>query len=76
VQQQIFTHTERELEMTTITKQKTFFTNDFARAHPSIKVEIMIKELHRLACYYDVDDSLSFNTVVEELEHFRQVVAK
>ena len=61
--------------MATLIKTKTYFTNDFARLHPSRKVEVMMQELMRLAQYADCDTD-SIIMAISSLDELRQGVAK
>ena len=60
--------------MATLIKNKTYFTADFAKLSDSRKIEEIIQQLHRIACKHDIDDTLCYNSIMEELDNFRKVV--
>jgi hypothetical protein len=60
--------------MATLIKNKTFFTEDFAKLKDSRKIEEIIQQLHRIACKHDIDDTFAYNEIMENLNEFRKVV--
>ena len=62
--------------MTKLIKNSKFFTQDFAQLSDQRKIEEILAQLHRIACYNDVDDSLVFNTIKQELVVFKNAVAE
>lgn len=62
--------------MTKLISNKTYFTQDFAQLSDTRKIEEILAQLHRIACYNDVDDSLTFNTIKQELVVFKNAVAE
>ncbi len=66
--------THRGLKMATLITQKTCFTADFAKLSDARKIEEIMAQLHKIACYHDIDDSFAYNEIMENLNEFRKVV--
>jgi hypothetical protein len=52
----------------------TYFTQDFTKLSDQRKLEVMITELSRIACYNDADTD-EFYDVLKQLADLRSVVA-